>query len=53
MFLDIFLKKGYELFEYFFIVFSEKYFYLVWLLESGVSEDGYNNVLYEGIDLFL
>lgn len=50
MLLDILPKKGYESFEHFFTALSEKYPHLARLLESGASEDGHNNVLYEGID---
>lgn len=47
--LDILPKKGYESFDYFFTALNEKYPHLARLLESGASEDSYNNGL-EGID---
>lgn len=47
--LDILPLKGYESFDHFFTVLGEKYPHLARLLESGSSEEQYNNVL-EGID---
>lgn len=47
--LDMLPEKGYETFEHFFTALSEKYPHLARLLESGSSEEKYNDVL-EGID---
>ena len=47
--LDILPTKGYNAFEHFFCILSDKYPHLAHKLRNGVSEDNYCHVL-EGID---